>query len=109
MRVQRKIETTTEGDEACPAADASFWAYVLRCADGTLYTGVARDPSRRLSEHNGERRNGARYTAARRPVCIVYQRQFANRSLAQQEEARIKGLSRAGKEALIAAAPLSSA
>ena len=107
MRARREIEAAAASE---PPAEpgAPFWVYVLRCADGTLYAGVARDLSRRVSEHNGERRNGARYTAARRPVCIVYQRQFANRSLAQQEEARIKALTRAEKEALIATAPMSS-
>jgi putative endonuclease len=75
----------------------------VRCADASLYTGVARDVGRRLAEHNGAGTRGARYTAARRPVCLVYQAAFANRSLAQQEEARIKALSRSEKQLLIAA------
>lgn len=93
---------TAASAEIAPAMEAPFWVYVLACADGTLYTGVARDVTRRLAEHNGEKANGARYTAARRPVSLVWSRQFANRSLAQREEARIKALTRADKERLIA-------
>lgn len=80
---------------------ASYWVYMLRCADGTLYTGVARDVEKRLAEHNGERGRGARYTAPRRPVRVVYRAEFPDRSTAQQEEARIKALPRAAKQGLI--------
>lgn len=96
----------TKAAEASPPpapADTSFWVYVVRCADATLYTGVARDVEKRLAEHNGAGTRGARYTAARRPVALVYQARFENRSRAQQEEARIKALSRQDKQILIAA------
>lgn len=86
-------------------ADTTFWVYVVRCADGTLYTGVARDVEKRLAEHNGAGTRGARYTAARRPVALVYRASFASRSLAQQEEARIKSLSRSDKQVLIGRRP----
>jgi putative endonuclease len=75
--------------------------YVLRCADGTLYTGVARDLARRLEEHNGLRPRGARYTRARRPVALVYQEPAWDRSSAQKREAAIRRLGKAGKEALL--------
>lgn len=78
--------------------------YIVVCADGTYYTGIARDAVRRVMEHNGEKGKGARYTASRRPVRLVYHATFANRSEAQKEEARIKALSRAEKEALIVTA-----
>ena len=77
--------------------------YVVRCADGTLYTGVAIDVTKRVAEHNGTRANGARYTRARRPVKLVYQEKAANRSAAGKREYRIKQLSRREKLALIAA------
>lgn len=80
-----------------------YVVYMLACADGTLYTGIARDVARRLAEHNGERGKGARYTAARRPVRLVYQQVFAGRSAAQREEARLKALSRADKDVLVLA------
>lgn len=94
-------EADTAADEASPPADTTFWVYVVQCADSTLYTGVARNVEKRLAEHNGAGTRGARYTAARRPVALVYQAAFANRSLAQQEEARIKALPRAHKQRLI--------
>lgn len=81
-----------------------YTVYILACADGTLYTGIARDAGRRVDEHNGVAGKGARYTASRRPVRIVYQAAFASRSEALREEIRIKRLSRALKDELIAAA-----
>ena len=74
--------------------------YILSCADGTLYTGIATDLARRLSEHNTSSR-GAKYTRGRRPVAIVYVRRFRTRSTASREEARIKMLSRTEKNTLI--------
>lgn len=70
--------------------------YLLRCADGTLYTGITTDLARRLQEHNGSPR-GAKYTRSRRPVELVYARRFRTRSRASREEARLKKLSRAEK------------
>lgn len=92
-------------------AGASRWrVYMVRCADGALYTGVAVDVARRVAEHNGVRSNGthavrntgARYTRARRPVTLVYQEPAASRSAACKREWRIKQLTRREKLALIA-------
>lgn len=77
--------------------------YILMCADGTLYTGIAAHVARRLSQHNGEKPGGARYTRGRRPVRLVYEARFPTRSAALKEEARIKKLSRPQKQALLAA------
>ena len=77
--------------------------YIVRCADGTLYTGVAMNVARRIAEHNGDRANGARYTRARRPVNLAYHEKAANRSAACKREHRIKQLNRREKLALIAA------
>ena len=79
----------------------SYWVYIVRCADGTLYAGIATDVARRLAEHNGARPRGARYTSARRPVTLAYQAPFASRSDACKEEARLKRLTRADKQKLI--------
>ncbi len=84
----------------------AYHVYIVICADGTLYTGIATDVVRRLAEHNGNKPNGARYTSARRPVHLAYQATFANRSEATREELRIKQLTRAEKHALIALARL---
>ncbi len=82
----------------------SYWLYIVECADGTYYTGLATDVERRIAEHNGVKPKGARYTSARRPVTLVFEAPFATRSEAAKEEARIKRLTRAEKMALIAAA-----
>ena len=79
----------------------SWQVYLLRCADGTLYTGIARDVQRRLRQHNGELAGGARYTSGRRPVELLWVEACGNRSEAQIREAEIRRLSRAGKLALI--------
>ena len=72
---------------------------MLRCADGTLYTGVTTDLVRRLVEHNGEggKGKGAKYTKARRPVKLVYQESVTDRSAAQIKEAALRNLTRAEK------------
>ena len=73
--------------------------YIVECSDGTLYTGVAKELDKRISQHNaGE---GAKYTRARLPVKVVYTEQMANRSEAQQREYAIKQLKRSQKQALI--------
>lgn len=76
--------------------------YILRCADGSLYTGVARDLEKRLRQHNGELVGGPRYTRGRRPVDLLWSEGAADRSTAQQREAAIKRLSRAAKLLLTA-------
>ena len=87
----------------------TFSVYMVRCADETLYTGVATDVMRRIDEHNGltatgtKSKRGARYTAARRPVALVYAASQGSRAEAQKAEARLKRLSRLAKLALIAA------
>ena len=83
-------------------AENAWQVYIVRCADGSLYTGIARDVARRVAEHNGEGRLGASYTRARRPVRLVYQEPAADRSAASRREYQIKQLSRAEKLALIA-------
>jgi putative endonuclease len=86
-------------------APAAWWVYMLRCADGSLYTGVTTDPARRVAEHNGQGGLGARYTRSRRPVALVYVEAAASRSAATRREAAIKRLDRIRKLALCAAAP----
>lgn len=82
----------------------STWSvYILRCGDGTLYTGIATDVSRRLDEHQSQGPKAAKYTRSRLPLTIVYQRELGSRSEASKEEFRIKSLTRRQKLALIAA------
>lgn len=77
-----------------------YYLYILKCSDGTLYTGITTDLERRIAEHNGANL-GAKYTSARRPVRLAYSQKFKNRSLASREEARIKKLKKTQKLALI--------
>lgn len=77
-----------------------WYVYMVRCADDTLYTGIARDVVRRIGEHNGGRQ-GARYTRARRPVSLVYQERCTGRAQATRRELEIKRLSRLEKERLL--------
>jgi putative endonuclease len=81
----------------------SWQVYIARCADGTLYTGIARDVERRIAEHNAGKGAAANYTRSRRPVVLVYCESAENRSAASQREYRIKQLSRAEKLALVLA------
>lgn len=80
----------------------SWVVYILRCSDESLYTGITTDITRRLNEHNFSSL-GAKYTRARRPVRVVYEAAFCNRSLATQEEVKIKRLVKHKKESLILA------
>jgi len=83
---------------------ADAWqVYIVRCADGSLYTGIARDLDRRIAEHNSDKGQGASYTRSRRPVRLVYREPAENRSAASKREYQIKQLSRAEKLALIVA------
>lgn len=82
--------------------DESDWmVYVVRCADGTLYTGIAREVVRRIEEHNSSDMRGARYTRTRRPVALVYQEAAESRSVASKRERQIKRLTKLQKERLI--------
>ena len=73
---------------------------MVRCADGTLYTGYALDPAARLAIHNAGR--GAHYTKCRRPVTLVYSESFESKSQALRREHQLKQLTRMQKESLIA-------
>ncbi len=75
----------------------AWHVYILKCADGSLYTGVARDLQRRLQQHNGELVGGSRYTRGRRPVALLWSDTASDRSAAQRREAAIKKLNRADK------------
>lgn len=86
------------------AASGEWNVYLLRCADGSLYAGIAKDVARRVAEHNADDVLAANYTRARRPVALVYWEAAATRSAAGKREYEIKQMSRQDKEALIAAA-----
>ena len=72
------------------APPVAAFVYLLRCADGTLYCGWSTDPERRLRQHQAG--TASRYTRTRRPVELVYTREFPTRSEAMREELCIKAL-----------------
>lgn len=81
----------------------AWHVYIVRCADGSLYTGCTNDLARRLEAHNAGR--GARYTRSRRPVALAWSARVKDRSAALSREARIKRLTRPEKLALLARRP----
>ena len=77
----------------------TWFVYILRCADGSLYTGITKDVNRRCEQHNAG--TASRYTRGRLPASVVYQEPQATQSLALKREAAIKAMSRQEKESLI--------
>jgi len=86
------VRRTQEGSVL---ATAAWVTYMLRCSDGTLYTGVTNDLEKRVKTHNDGK--GAKYTRSRLPVTPVYMEAHPNRSAAQKAEAALKKLTRAQK------------
>ena len=78
-----------------------YYVYIVRCIDGTYYTGKTIDLPRRLLQHNGELINGARYTSSRRPVELMFYEEYLTNSFAYQREREIKQFSHAEKKDLI--------
>ncbi|MDX1517442.1 MAG: GIY-YIG nuclease family protein [Woeseiaceae bacterium] len=92
-------------DAACGSPDTAqpdgpYYLYILRCADGSLYTGIALDVAGRLRDHDGNRA-GAKYLRGRKPFEKVFECPAGDRSRAQHLEHRVKRLTRAEKLRLI--------
>jgi predicted GIY-YIG superfamily endonuclease len=84
---------------ASPPPVRVWSVYLLRCADGTYYTGSTTDVAARAAAHNAGR--GARYTSGRRPVEVVYQEACESKPAAFRREHALKRLTRSAKEALV--------
>ncbi len=82
----------------------SWYVYMLRCRDNTLYTGYTDDPHRRLAVHNAGK--GAKYTRSRLPVTLVYQEECPDKSSALKREIALKRLKKAEKEAILLRTPI---
>ncbi|MBG7607328.1 MAG: GIY-YIG nuclease family protein [Verrucomicrobia bacterium] len=78
-----------------------WWVYMLRCGDGSLYTGIATDVDRRFSEHESQGPKSAKYLRGRLPLEIVLRREIGSRSEASKEELRVKKLPRGLKLKLL--------
>lgn len=77
----------------------SFYTYLARCSDGSLYAGYCKDPIEREAKHNEG--VASRYTRSRRPVVFVYKKKFKSKEEAMSWEGKIKRMSKAEKEKLI--------
>ncbi len=75
------------------------YCYIVKCADGTFYTGWTTDPERRVTQHN--KGIGAKYTSTRRPVKLVYLETHPNRTAAMKRELAIKKMKRLQKSKLV--------
>lgn len=80
-----------------------WFVYIVRCRDGSLYTGATNDLDKRVRAHNDGK--GARYTRSRRPVVLVFSRRARDKSSALRQEYRLKQLTRLEKLALTSASP----
>ena len=76
-----------------------YYFYIAECADDTLYSGQTNDLSKRLERHNSGK--GAKYTAERKPIKLVYSEEFSTRGAAMQRETEVKKLSRKKKLELV--------
>lgn len=79
----------------------NWYLYIVKCADGSLYTGITTDLNRRVKEHNTDTAKGAKSLRGKKPVVLVYSEMLADRSAASLREAAIKKLSRNEKLQLI--------
>ena len=79
----------------------AWWVYMLRCRDGSLYTGVTTDVERRFAQHRAG--TGAKYTRSHPPEAVVYREELPDKSAALRREVQIKKLTRPQKERLISA------
>ena len=91
----------TDTEKYKGARGTAYYTYILRCGDGSLYTGITTDLARRLAQHRGCLPGGAKYTAARRPVRFAAAWKADGRAAASRLEFRIKSLSKQEKETLI--------
>ncbi|MHB8105317.1 MAG: GIY-YIG nuclease family protein [Dehalococcoidales bacterium] len=84
-------------------AEQEWIFYIVKCRDGSLYSGITKDIEHRIKEHNLGR--GAKYTSGRRPVKLVYSEKYNNVSEAGKRESEIKSWPRVKKEQLIESFP----
>ena len=97
LRVVEMTEAVLE--EKSAGKPATWFVYILRCADGSLYTGITLELTRRFEQHNAG--TASRYTRSRLPVSIEYHEIQTTRSSALKRELEIKSMSRKEKEVLI--------
>ena len=82
--------------------DKSFFVYIVKCSDNSYYTGIATNLEKRIKEHNGQLKGGAKYTKGKGPVVLKHFEKFETRGQALKREAEIKKLKKTEKERLAA-------
>jgi len=80
---------------------SDWYLYMVRCQDGSLYTGISTAVERRFAQHQGNRDSGSKYLRSRGPLTLVFQKKLGTRSLALKVENKVKKLSKEKKERLI--------
>ena len=80
-----------------------WYLYLIRCHDGTLYTGISTDVDRRFAQHQRQGATGSKYLKGRGPLILVFQKRLGIKSLALKVERRVKKMSKGRKERLIGA------
>lgn len=78
-----------------------YFVYIVKCLDDSYYTGIATNLEKRIKEHNGQLKGGAKYTRGKGPVTLKYFEKLETRSKALKREAEIKKMQRSEKQALI--------
>ncbi|MEW5701460.1 MAG: GIY-YIG nuclease family protein [Candidatus Zixiibacteriota bacterium] len=86
-----------------PSAHRPWFVYLVRCSDGSIYTGITDDLDARIRKHNADK--GAQYTAQRRPVVLLYSEIHSDQNGARRREAQLKRWTREKKEKLVAGFP----
>lgn len=79
----------------------TYYFYMLRCSDNSLYSGITTDLNRRVEEHNSGTSRSAKYTRAKMPVTLVYSEKYETKQAAMKREFQVKQLSKVKKEELI--------
>jgi putative endonuclease len=97
--ITNHVEDRMTTSEDPGASGGEHHVYVVKCSDGSYYTGYTTDVERRVAEHNAG--DGAKYTRGRRPVTLVHVEAFDSQSRAMQREYAIKQLSRTAKERIV--------
>ncbi|MBA3027371.1 MAG: GIY-YIG nuclease family protein [Desulfobacteraceae bacterium] len=79
----------------------TWWVYMVRCRDGSLYTGIAVDVAKRFREHQEQGKRGSKYLRGRGPLILVFKKKLGEKSLALKVEMQIKRLKKEKKESLL--------
>ena len=79
---------------------SDWYIYLIRCRDGSLYTGISTNVGRRFTEHQGKGNTGSKYLKGKGPLTLVFQKKVGSKSLALKMESKIKKLPKAMKERL---------